>query len=195
MSRNCGVVCWYPFVRFLFLILFSAWKFICKDYLDRHKLLLITEVIFSDKSLLTFCRGNQCVANFRVGLQKYVIVRHSFLGSTNQAQGYEIVCFLIFIWKCVLLHEQIILECQLAAVRLKLHIFRFLAEPKPESSHIIAQILWVVLRTIGWQEHSDGGHEQRAAQGGAHAPQIWHEGIHLQATGLQERAWKGETHL
>lgn len=78
---------------------------------------------------------------------------------------------------------------------IKLASFVFFVELKPESSHIIAQILRAVLRTVGWQEHSGGGHEQRAAQGGAHAPQIRLEGIHLQATGLQERARKGQTHF
>lgn len=69
------------------------------------------------------------------------------------------------------------------------------AELESESTHLIAQVLRVVLRTIGRQEHSNGGDEQRFAQGGAHAPQIRPEGIHLQATGLEERAGKGEAHF
>ncbi len=60
----------------------------------------------------------------------------------------------------------------------------FPTELESESTHLIAQVFRAVLHTIGREEHSDGGYEQRSAQGGAHAPQIRHERVHLQATGL-----------
>lgn len=57
-------------------------------------------------------------------------------------------------------------------------------EPEPEQTDLATKVLWTLLCPGSREEHSHCSYEQSAAELCTNAPQVWPEGLHLQAAGL-----------
>lgn len=68
-------------------------------------------------------------------------------------------------------------------------------ELESEPSHFAAQVFRPLLCPVGREEHPRGGHEQRPSPRSPHAPQIRHEGLHLQEASIQEGKREGQANL